>query len=276
MLGLDGLVQVARAAITGGLQIALIPPPRARKPARAACLASTRTDPAQSTRDLRPAASCINRPAKFMTEASYGTMKQRMLINTESKFETLFGHSRAVRAGRHVYVAGTTATTPDGPVGGDDMAAQTREAFRRVELALHRAGAGLRDVVRTRIFVTDMDAWPDIARIHASIFEGIRPASTIVEVSSLVLPGLLVEVEADAVITDPEPGLLVVVEEPHDGSSDGRLFRVRAVRIDAVPRRGKFLLRQSGPESHGLMGVQLDAAAPVGCHGEDGDFPCAV
>jgi enamine deaminase RidA (YjgF/YER057c/UK114 family) len=134
-------------------------------------------------------------------------MEQRVLINTESNFEAFFGYSRAVRVGRHVYVAGTTAATPEGPVGGADIAEQTHEAFRRVELSLHRAGAQLCDVVRTRMFVTDMSAWPAIGRIHASIFEGILPASTIVEVSSLILPDLLVEVEVDAVITDAESGL---------------------------------------------------------------------
>jgi enamine deaminase RidA (YjgF/YER057c/UK114 family) len=129
----------------------------------------------------------------------------RVRVGTDSEFETSFGFSRAVRAGRHVYVAGTTAATPDGPVGGSDMAEQTRETFRRIEHALREAGASPRDVVRTRIFVTDMNAWEIIAGIHASVFAGVRPACTIVEVSSLVLPELLVEIEADAVIADPGP-----------------------------------------------------------------------
>lgn len=134
-------------------------------------------------------------------------MEERALITTDSKFENFFGYSRAVRAGRHVYVAGTTAATSDGPVGGADIAEQTREAFRRVEQSLHRAGARLSDVVRTRMFVTDMSAWQVIGPIHAAIFEGILPASTIVGVTALILPELLIEVEVDAVIADPEPGL---------------------------------------------------------------------
>lgn len=127
-------------------------------------------------------------------------MVRRMVVNTGSDFEKRFGYSRAVRVGSQVFVAGTTAATPDGAVGGVEE--QTREAFRRVELALEKAGARLGDVVRTRVFVTDINDWQAVGRIHASVFAGVLPASTIVEVSALVRPDLLVEVEVDAVVAD--------------------------------------------------------------------------
>lgn len=129
-------------------------------------------------------------------------MQERILISAGSNFEKRFGYSRAVRVGSHVYVAGTTAATPEGAVGGADVEAQTQEVFRRVEFALQQAGAGLRDVVRTRFFVTDISTWEAIGRIHAAIFDGILPASTIVEVAAFVMPDLLLEVEVDAVIAD--------------------------------------------------------------------------
>ncbi|WP_431947429.1 Rid family hydrolase [Micromonospora marina] len=129
-------------------------------------------------------------------------MARRVLVNTGSAFEEVFGYSRAVRVGNVVTVAGTTAASPDGAIGGANVEEQTREVFRRVEHALQQAGSGLGDVVRTRFFVTDIMAWKAIGRVHSSIFDGILPASTIVEVSALVLPELLVEVEVDAVVAD--------------------------------------------------------------------------
>ncbi|WP_208760935.1 RidA family protein [Micromonospora orduensis] len=125
-----------------------------------------------------------------------------MLVNTGSSFEQHFGYSRAVRVGPHVFVAGTTAASPDGAVGGTDVQEQTREVFRRVELALEKAGAGLGDVVRTRVFVTDINDWQAIGRIHAAVFESVLPASTIVEVSGLVMSDLMVEIEVDAIVAD--------------------------------------------------------------------------
>ena len=111
------------------------------------------------------------------------------------------GYSRAVRVGPWISVAGTTATAAEGgAVGGDDIAAQTREALRRIALALEEAGAGLQDVVRTRLFVTDISRWEDVGRVHGEIFADIRPATSMVEVSKLIDPALLVEIEADAVI----------------------------------------------------------------------------
>jgi len=104
------------------------------------------------------------------------------------------GYSRAVRTGPLVAVSGTTAP-------GETMADQTREALRRIETALTEAGATLSDVVRTRIFVTDISRWREVGAVHAEVFGDIRPATTMVEVSALVLPELIVEIEADAYIS---------------------------------------------------------------------------
>jgi enamine deaminase RidA (YjgF/YER057c/UK114 family) len=127
-------------------------------------------------------------------------MSKRVLISSGSRFEKVFGYSRAVQVGPWVFVAGCTAAGPDGPVGGPDIAEQTRECLRRVGSALNEAGAGLTDVVRTRLFVTDIAAWEAVGQVHREVFADILPASTIVEVSALVYPDLLVEVEADALI----------------------------------------------------------------------------
>jgi enamine deaminase RidA (YjgF/YER057c/UK114 family) len=120
----------------------------------------------------------------------------RILISSGSDFETAVGYSRAVRVGPHVAVAGTT-----GPGSADDIGAQTREALRRIETALSQAGATLADVVRTRIYVTDISRWREVAEVHAEVFGDIRPAATMVEASALIAPDLLVEIEADAYIT---------------------------------------------------------------------------
>jgi enamine deaminase RidA (YjgF/YER057c/UK114 family) len=121
-------------------------------------------------------------------------MAERITISSGSPFESAVGYSRAVRVGPHVAVAGTTGN-------GDDVVAQTREALRRVEAALREAGASLTDVVRTRIYVTDITRWRDVGAVHAELFEGINPAATMVEVSALIQPGLWVEIEADAYVT---------------------------------------------------------------------------
>ena len=122
----------------------------------------------------------------------------RKVVLSESDFESAVGYSRAVRVGPHVAVAGTTGT---GPVG--DIAAQARDALRRIEVALRQADAELTDVVRTRIYVTDMSRWREVAAVHAQIFGDIRPVATIVEVSALIAPDLLVEIEADAYAESP-------------------------------------------------------------------------
>jgi enamine deaminase RidA (YjgF/YER057c/UK114 family) len=127
-------------------------------------------------------------------------VSDRRHVFTGGPFEDVVGYSRAVRAGDHVWVAGTTAAAPDGgpPVGGDDPYEQTTEALRRVLAALAEVGAGPGDVVRTRMFVTDVRRWAEVGRAHSEVFGTVRPASTMVEVSRLIHPALLVEVEAEA------------------------------------------------------------------------------
>jgi enamine deaminase RidA (YjgF/YER057c/UK114 family) len=119
----------------------------------------------------------------------------RTVVSSDSEFETAVGYSRAVRVGPHVAVAGTTGAGPAG-----DIAAQTRHALHRIEIALGQAGAALSDVVRTRIYLTDISRWREVAAVHAQVFGGIRPVATMVEVSALIAPELLVEIEADAYV----------------------------------------------------------------------------
>ena len=126
---------------------------------------------------------------------------QRQLVSSGAKWEPLVGYSRAVRVGPWVFVAGTTAAVEGGDaVGGSDIGAQTREALRRITAALVEAGAGLEDVVRTRMFVTDIGRWEEVGRAHGEVFGSIRPATSMVEVSRLIDPALLVEIEADAIV----------------------------------------------------------------------------
>ena len=127
---------------------------------------------------------------------------QRQTVSSGAIWEPTIGYSRAVRVGSWVSVAGTTAARPGGGVVGGDIAEQTREAIRRIEAALHEAGASLEDVVRTRIFVTDISRWEEVGRAHGEFFATIRPASSMLGISALIEPELLVEVEADAVIPD--------------------------------------------------------------------------
>jgi enamine deaminase RidA (YjgF/YER057c/UK114 family) len=126
-------------------------------------------------------------------------MNERRLISSGSKWEPLVGYSRAVRAGNLVYVAGTTGVLEDGSVPADAYG-QARRALEIIRQALEQAGARLEDVTRTRMFVTDIGRFDEIARAHGEVFSAIRPVTTMVEVKRLVDPALLVEIEAEAVI----------------------------------------------------------------------------